>query len=200
VDFDNDGWLDLFVVDKGDFQTGNNPNHLFWNLGDGTFRDVAEQVGVGGTDERSCNVAAWADFDRNGFLDVFTMNGAFGGNWPFDKGPNQLFRNEGNKNHWLQVELVGSQSNRQGIGAIVRLESGGRTQVRVRTDGAVGYCQDSSTMQFGLGNSTTVDSITIEWPSRITPVQVLTNVGIDQRLTVIEPKPAGMIYLPYIQK
>jgi hypothetical protein len=195
VDFDNDGWLDLFVVHKGDFQTGNGPNRLFWNKGDGTFQDVAALVEVTGTTERSCNVSAWADFDRNGFLDLFTMNGAWGGNWPFNKGPNQLFRNEGNANHWLQLELVGNLSNRSGIGAVVKLSAGGRTQVQTRTDGVKGYCQDGGPLQFGLGDSTVVDSIIIDWPSGVH--QVITNVAADQRLTVIEPM-LWSIYLPII--
>jgi hypothetical protein len=190
VDFDNDGWLDLFVVDKGTLQSGNGPNHLFRNNGDGTFEDVAALVGVTGTTEGGSNVSAWADFDRNGFLDLFTMNGAFGGGpwldkWPFDEGPNQLFRNEGNANHWLQLELVGRLSNRSGLGAVVSLSAGGRTQVQTRTDGLVAFCQDGGPQQFGLGDSTMVDSIVIDWPSGAS--QVLTDVSADQRLTVVEP-------------
>jgi hypothetical protein len=176
-------------VDKGDFETGNNPNYLFRNNGDGTFTDVAGDVGVAGTMEGSCNVSIWADYDQNGFLDLFTMNGAWGFNWPFDVGPNQLLRNEGNANHWLQVRLIGRQSNRWGLGAVVSLTAGGQTQVQTRNNGVQGYCQDGGPMQFGLGDSTLVDSITIDWPSGAH--QVLTDLSVDQRLTIVEPVAEG---------
>ncbi|MFB0534649.1 MAG: CRTAC1 family protein [Anaerolineae bacterium] len=196
VDSDNDGWLDLFVADKGNLAIGNPPNHLFRNNGDGTFQDVAALVGVEGTTEGGANVSAWADFDRDGFLDLFTQNGGFAGLWPFNEGgPNQLFRNQGNANHWLQLELVGMVSNRSGLGAVVRLSAGGRTQVQTHTDGVDAYSQNGDSLHFGLGGSTVVDSIVIDWPSGIH--QVLTDVPVDQQLTVIEPP--YMIFLPLIE-
>jgi PKD repeat protein len=189
IDFDNDGWLDLFVADQGTLQSGNGSNHLFHNSSDGTFEDVSALVGLEGTTEGGTNVSAWADYDRNGFLDLFVMNGGYGGNWygkwPFDKGPQQLFRNEGNTNHWLQLKLVGQISNRQGLGAIVRVAVGVRTWVQTHTDGSVAKCQDASSLHFGLGESTIVDSIVIDWPSGVH--QVLTDVSVDQYLTIEEP-------------
>jgi hypothetical protein len=205
VDFDNDGWLDLFVADQGNLQHGNGPNHLFHNKGDGTFEDVGPLVGIVGTTEGGTNVSAWADYDRNGFLDLFTENGGFGGQvigkWPFNKGPHQMLRNEGNSNHWLQLELVGKFSNREGLGAVVQVKAGGRTQIQTHTDGSVAKCQDGSSLHFGLGQSTLVDSIIIHWPSGIR--QILTDVAVDQQLTIIETQTnfdAKLLYFPVVVK
>jgi hypothetical protein len=190
--------LDLFVTDKGNLAIGNAPNHLFQNNGDGTFLDVTEQTGVAGTTVGSANVSTWADYDQDGFLDLFTQNGGFWGLWPFnDEEPNQFFHNQGTTNHWLQLELVGRVSNRSGLGAVVRLSAGGWTQVQVHTDGVDAHCQNGNSLHFGLGGSTVVDSIIIEWPFGIP--QVLTNVPADQRLTVIEP-PVLSTYLPFALK
>ena len=198
VDFDNDGWLDLFAVDRGNLEIGNPSNHLFRNSGDGTFQDVAALVGVEGTTEGGANVSAWADLDQDGFLDLFTQNGGFLGLWPFNEGgPNQLFRNEGNANHWIQLKLVGVFSNRSGLGAVVRLSAGGRTQVQIHTDGVDAYSQNGDSLHFGLGESTVVDSIVIDWPSGIH--QVLTDVPVDQQLTIVEPTSETYdVYLPLI--
>jgi hypothetical protein len=196
ADFDNDGWLDLFVVARGNVVIGNAPDRLFRNNGDGTFQDVGALVGVEGTTEGAGQVSAWADYDRNGFLDLFTMHCGHGGPVRTDCGPEQLFRNEGNANHWLQLGLVGKISNREGLGAIVRVSAGGRTQVRGHNDGVARYSQDGSVLHFGVGDSTVVDSIVIDWPSGIH--QVVTNVPVDQQLTVVEP--LHMIFLPLMLK
>jgi hypothetical protein len=195
VDFDNDGWLDLFVIHRGNVAIGNAPNWLFHNNGDGTFDNVAALVGVEGTNEGAGQGSAWADYDRNGFLDLFTLNCGYGGPVRTDCGPEQLFRNEGNGNHWLHLHLVGRVSNREGFGAIVRLTAGGRTLVRAHNDGVERYTQDADRLHFGLGANTMVDSIVIDWPSGIH--QVVTDVPADQELTVIEPH---KVYLPLIRK
>jgi hypothetical protein len=195
VDFDNDGWADLFAADKGNLKVSNPPNHLFRNNGDGTFTEVTIETGVQGTTEGGVNTSAWADVDGNGFLDLFTQNGGFGGLWPFDKGPNQLFINEGNTNHWLQLKLSGVSSNRSGLGAVVRLTTGGRTLILAHSDGKSAYSQDTNSLHFGLGDNEIVESIVIDWPSGIQ--QVLTNVPVDQIYTIIEPSP---IFLPLLTK
>ncbi|OGO68434.1 MAG: hypothetical protein A2Z49_08425 [Chloroflexi bacterium RBG_19FT_COMBO_56_12] len=184
VDFDNDGWMDLFAADKGDLQTGNAPDHLFHNNADGSFTDVAILVGAGGETEGSTNATAWADYDRDGFLDLFTMNGGFGAFWPFSKGPSQLLHNEGNSNHWLDINLVGVASNRSGLGAVVQLTAGGQTQVLTNTDGSVGYNQDGNPLHFGLGSATSIELIVVDWPSGIH--QELTDVPVDQFLVIVE--------------
>jgi hypothetical protein len=190
VDFDNDGWLDLFAVDRGNLAIGNPSNRLFHNNGDSTFEDVAEKVGVAGTSEGGANVSAWADFDRDGFLDLFTQNGGFSGLWPFaNPGPNQLFRNEGNGNHWLQITLESGFSNRRGLGAVVRVTAGARTQVQTATDGLDAHSQNGGPLQFGLGDNAVVESIVIEWPSGT--YQVRRSVPADRHLIIREPIVSG---------
>jgi hypothetical protein len=99
-----------------------------------------------------------------------------------NNGPAYLYRNDGgNKNHWLQVRLTGTKSNRDGIGAVVRM--GSQTQT---VHSGSSYCSASDlALTFGLGNDTTVPSIEIQWPSGAH--QKMTNVKADQRLTVQEP-------------
>ena len=197
VDFDNDGWSDLFVVDKGNMVIGNSPDRLFHNNGDGTFADVAAQVGVTGTLVGGGNVSAWADYDLDGFLDLFVQNGGFGGLWPFDTGPNQFFHNEGNANHWLDLQLVGRVSNRSGLGAVVHVTVGGRTQIMVFSDFVSAYNQNGNSLHFGLGESTQVERIIVNWPSGIN--QFLTNILSDQHLVIYEPS-TYMTLIPLIVK
>jgi hypothetical protein len=196
VDFDNDGWLDLFLADKGNLEMGNGPNLLFRNHADGTFEEVASQVGLEGTTEGGTNVSAWADVDGDGFLDLMTQNGGFGGVWPFNEGPNQFFRNSGNTNHWLELQLVGTSSNRSGIGALVYLTAGGRTVLQAHSDGVDVYSQNAGPLHFGLGNNTVVDSIFIHWPSGIR--QILTDVNVDEILVVVEEENARLVHLPIV--
>jgi enediyne biosynthesis protein E4 len=121
--------------------------------------------------------AAYGDFDQDGDLDVlFSTNG----------GPAYLYRNDGgNRNHWLQLKLIGSKSNRSAIGAVARVTSPGGTQSQTVHSGS-SYCSASDlAMTFGLANDTQASAIEIDWPSGTH--QKLTNVAAGQRLIVREP-------------
>jgi hypothetical protein len=121
--------------------------------------------------------AAYGDFDRDGDLDiVFTTN----------NGPAYLYRNDGgNRNRWLQLKLVGSKSNRNGIGAVARVTSAGGTQWQTVHSGS-SYCSASDlALTFGLGKDTSATSVEIEWPSGTK--QKLSNVAANQQLVVKEP-------------
>ena len=179
-DFDNDGDVDLYLVCTG--AAANAPNILLENIGAGNFRQVADAGGAAGTFAGIGDTVTVADFDRDGFLALFITNGD--GRLLFaENGPLQLFRNKGNKNHWVEIVLVGKKSNRDGIGARLVLDAGGTRQLREQNGGMHNIAQNDKTIHFGLGEKTTVDLLTIVWPSGIT--QTVRNLKAD-RIVVVE--------------
>ena len=182
-DFDNDGYLDLYVVNSGTDPVGKGPNFLYLNNHDETFTDVAAETGVEALVESRGRGAAWGDHDNDGFLDLFVTNGE--DNTDFNRGPQFLYRNQGNGNHWSKIKLVGTVSNRQGLGAKVTLQAGGMTQFR-EMNGADGhfYGQGSTPLHFGLGAATVINRFTVEWPSG--SIQRLRRVSADREITVTE--------------
>ncbi len=100
-------------------------------------------------------------------------------------GPHQLFRNQGNSNHWLEIDLEGTVSNRDGIGSRVELETGGIIQIREQTGGMHRITQNHQRLHFGLGSHRLADRITVTWPSGL--VQNLKNIKADQVLHITEP-------------
>ena len=180
-DFDNDMDVDLYLVCTG--PTANLPNILYENDGKGHFVQIPQAGGAEGSRQGRGNQVATADFDRDGFLDLFVTNGL--GHPPFsDEGPYQLFRNRGNDNHWLHIDLEGVVSNRDGIGAKVVLETDGIVQIRQQDGGMHSFSQDHTRIHFGLGPHRNVDQLTIFWPSGA--VQHLRNIQADQILIVKE--------------
>jgi hypothetical protein len=189
-DYDLDGWPDIFVADghlDSDIEliqkriSYRQPPHLFRNLGNGKFEEVTASAGAAFSAPRVARGAAYADIDNDGDLDLLvTTNG----------GPALLFRNDGgNRNHALRVKLRGTTSNRDGIGAVVRIENAGEKQWQMLRSGSSYLSQSELVLTFGLGEKTQVASARIEWPSGKT--DQLTNVAADQTITVEEGK--GMI-------
>src|SRR5882757_9700245 len=176
-DYDNDGNLDLYIVN---FIPRNLPNRLFRNNGDGTFTDMASAAGVGAKLEGNGKGSdvTFGDYDNDGFPDLIVDNGG-----SITVGTYILYHNNGNSNGWLKVVLRGTGSNLCGIGAKLRLVAGGKTQYREYT-GEHYMGQDYIPVHFGLGPATIVASLTITWPSGT--VQTLTNVAVNQTITVIE--------------
>ncbi len=179
-DFDNDADLDLFV---GGYD---GPNRLYSNDGAGSFTAIDTGVVVAGGNY--IMGSTWVDYDRDGWLDLFcARNNYFGGN-------NILFHNDGGTGNWLAVRLVGTTSNREGIGARVRAVAriAGRTvrQVREMTaqSGGGNSAQSPAIAHFGLGDAVVVDSLEVRWPAGT--VQSLTSVAANQYLTVTEPSAA----------
>jgi enediyne biosynthesis protein E4 len=165
TDFDNDGNKDLFVVNAGFIASGKQPNRLYLNE-NGVFKkydvpmDADERMGRG-------DAAVAADFNQDGLLDLFIVNGL--GSIPGNRGPYQLLLNTThNSNHWVAFRLIGAgknYTNRDAIGAKVKLTaSGGKQQWEYVLGGSGSACQDAThVLHFGLGSATQGDVI-IYWP------------------------------------
>ncbi len=179
-DFDNDMDLDLYLVCRS--QVNNTSNILYENLGNGTFQRVASAGGASGTSAGRGDSATVVDFDRDGFLDIFVTNGW--GHFLFSNGPYQLFRNQGNDNHWIEFDLQGVLSNRDAIGAKVFLTAGGKTQVREQSGGMHNESQNHQRIHFGLGQNTVIDKVVIHWPSG--QAQILANLVVEEIHTITE--------------
>ncbi|HEY6251380.1 MAG TPA: CRTAC1 family protein [Candidatus Angelobacter sp.] len=184
-DYDLDGRPDIFVANghiEDDIEKiqqrikFRQPPHLFHNLGHGKFEDVAAKMGPQFAAPRVARGAAFADIDNDGYLDLLVTTNA---------GSVALFRNAGGSNHGLRIKLIGSKSNRDGIGAIVRLKNGSDSQYQMLHSG--GYLSQSElVLTFGLGAATKADSVQIDWPSG--QVDHLTNINADQTISVEEGK------------
>jgi len=188
-DYNNDGWQDLLVVNGMTVEAAANvPDQLYMNNGDGTFTEAAALAGVQGPSEGSGDGAAWADFNRDGFLDLAVANGSGWATCKFTVvppcfGPAKLYRNTSNGNHWLQVRLH-ADADFFGYGSEVWATTGTLTQYRQMTDGAAGHSQNEQMVHFGLGSSTVVDTLVVRWPDG--SEEVLTNVPADQELVLTQ--------------
>jgi hypothetical protein len=175
-DYDNDGFLDLFVGNEGGPVGGPPPvvNFLYHNNGDGTFTKVTTGSPV---NEYSDSLGvAWVDYDNDGFLDLFAARGDARGNF--------LYHNNGNSNSWLAVNLIGTVSNRSAIGAKVRVKAfyRGASRWQLRQISGSGMQPRAN---FGLGDATNVDTLRVEWPSGL--VQEWHDLPVKQMLTLTEP-------------
>jgi enediyne biosynthesis protein E4 len=170
-DYDNDGFIDLFVTDVAA------KNALYHNNGDGSFTKIT--AGSPANDIGSSFGCSWGDYDNDGFLDLFVANR--------DSRNNFLYRNNDNSNAWLKVKLVGTQSNRSGIGAKLRVTAKirGNSIRQLRQISGGGFGQSTLLAHFGLGDATNIDTVRIEWPSGT--VQEFHDVEVKQFLTVTEP-------------
>jgi hypothetical protein len=184
-DYDLDGWLDILAA-NGHIEEEiarvqpkvqyRQPPLLFRNLGGRRFEDASGTVGRDFSRPIVARGAAYADYDRDGDLDVALST---------NHGPACLYRNDGgNRNAWLAVRTRGTKSNRDGIGAIVRVESAGGRQWQMVRSGSSYASQSDVTLTFGLGADTMVSSVEVEWPSGTR--DRLVNVRPRQLITVEE--------------
>lgn len=195
-DFDNDMDTDLYVVmgckpdrtDKAflDYGSSINPrNFLLLNDGTGIFLESVS-VGLNGPTIGAGSNANVVDYDNDGFLDVYLQNCE----WPAtadpadETGPCYLYRNEGNDNHWLEVDLVGTARTRDALGAKVFVTSGGITQLREQNGGQHNRGQNPQHLHFGLGSNETIDEIRVVWPNGRS--EKLAMVPSNQRITITE--------------
>ena len=180
-DFDNDMDIDLYIVRSS--SAGNLPNQLYENQGDGTFIEVPNAGGAEANTEGKGMSVTMGDYDLDGYLDLFVTNGR--GVYPYNNGPDQLYRNIGNGNNWLQVDLEGTISNRDGIGAkLLATTPDGKTQLRERNGGIHWAQQDQKRIHFGLAQNLKVSELVIYWPSGI--IQRLNDIPVNQVLHVVE--------------
>lgn len=187
ADFDNDMHVDLFVLASGDI--GLQENLLLLNDGRGHFKVVKGAGGVGGGSGVGDSVTS-VDFDGDGSIDLLVSSGGSMGRslgLPSDSGGYRLYRNVANVgkgNHWIEIDLEGTRSNRDGIGTIVRVTAGGVTQMRVQDGGMHHRSQNHSRLHFGLAKHAQIDTISVHWPSGV--VQTLKAVKANQLLRIRE--------------
>jgi enediyne biosynthesis protein E4 len=184
-DYDNDGWLDVYIA-NGVQGGGSRPDLLCRNNGDGTFTKVT--TGSPATEPGAGWGACLVDLNNDGFLDLVSFKHAAP-----DNTLQRYYRNNGNSNNWLNVKCVGTASPRSGTGTRVRVKATIRGQsvwqLRVIDPGGFANGQNF-TAHFGLGDATNVDVLRIEWTSG--QVQELQNVPAKQCLTVTEPARLAM--------
>ena len=162
-DLDGDGYLDVYLGTGYPDYDGLMPNVLYRNVGAREFLDVTTAARLGHLQKG--HGVAFGDLDRDGDLDLFEQMGGF---YPEDEAPNALYVNPGNGHGWLQVRLVGTRSNRDGIGARIRarLREGESTREIHRTVGTGGSFGSSPTLQFlGLGNAAELLELEVFWPT-----------------------------------
>jgi hypothetical protein len=187
LDYDNDGWKDLFIANGHVYSqiakrklhiSYKQPKVLYRNLGNGRFEDVSAKSGPAIGVEDLARGCAFGDLDNDGDVDIVVNN---------MDGPPTILRNDaGNKNNWIQIKCVGTQSNRSAIGARVRITVGGRSQIDEVMSGSSYYSHNDLRLHFGLGRAATVDLVDIAWPSGLK--ETLKNLSANRHYVVREGK------------
>jgi hypothetical protein len=165
IDYDNDGWLDLFIANGHVYPEIEQAspgtrykqvNSLFHNEGHGKFVETSKETGVADQEPHAARGVAFADFDNDGFVDVLVANNG---------DPPLLLHNGGNGNHFINFKLVGTKSNRDAMGARIRVVSGGISQIREIAGGGSYLSQSDLRATFGLAKNDVAQTVEINWPS-----------------------------------
>ncbi len=176
IDYDNDGDVDIFKINGELKHLYGHEDQLFENIGDGKFKDVSVKRGAYFKEEYVGRGACFGDYDNDGDIDAYIVNLNSEG---------ILLRNDhGNEKNWITLNLIGTESNRDGIGARVSLTAGGKTQIGVKKSTTGYLSQNDPRMHFGLGNADKIDEIVIKWPSG--NVQTLKDVQVNKIITITE--------------
>ena len=185
IDYDNDGWPDIVQANGAMVDNVNlyhslvsykEPLLMFHNLGKGRFEKVSDTLGSDFVKPIAGRGLATADFLNDGQVGVAVV---CRGDFP------ELLRNDGgNGNHWLEVLLIGTKSNRDGIGSVLKLTAGGSAHVEQAKGGTSYMSASDPRLHFGLGKNAKIDSLVIDWPSG--QVDKLTNVPVDSIIAVKE--------------
>lgn len=198
LDYDNDGWEDIVQVNGAMLDNiqlyhstvrYREPMLMYHNLGNGKFAKVSESLGPDFNRAIAGRGLAVADFDNDGDLDIVVTDR---GGYPV------LLRNDGgNANNWLSVRLIGTKSNRDGNGAMLRLTSEGLTQTRQSKGGMSYMSAQDPRIHFGLGKRAKIDSLEITWPSA--HVDKLTDLPINQIVAIKEGQGIVPIQFPKVR-
>lgn len=191
VDLDNDGWLDLFLVNGHVYpevqrlqtEAGYKQRKVVYrNLANGRFEDITERLGPPVTTPAAGRGAAFADVDNDGDIDVVVNN---------VHAEPDLFRLHSQTGaHWTTLKLIGTRSNRSAIGARVRLFDGAGVQVQEVRGGGSYYSQNDLRVHFGLGRSTAVERLEIRWPNGLQ--EEWKNLDADRIITLTEGSGTAM--------
>ncbi len=194
LDYDNDGWRDLFIANGHVLDnveryrpdvTYAEPKLMLRNTGGGILENVSDRLGPDLLRPRVSRGAAAGDFDNDGDLDLLVSNNGQTA---------QLLRNEGgNANHWVEILLIGTKSNRDGVGARLKLTAGDVVLYDQRKGGTSYQSAPDPRLHFGLGRKTKVDSLEILWPSGL--VTRLQDLPAGRIITVEEGK--GVVERPF---
>ncbi len=194
VDYDNDGWPDILQLNGAMLENVNlfhseifykEPMLMYRNVGKGHFEKVSESLGPDFIRPVAGRGLATADFDNDGDIDI-AVNSR-------DEVPELLRNDGGNANHWLTVQLIGTKSNRDGTGALLKLTAEGFTQTAQAMGGTSYMSASDPRIHFGLEKRARIDSLIITWPSGL--VEKLTNPPLDQIIAVKEG--VGIIPRPF---
>ncbi len=185
VDFDSDGDRDIYIAcgdlddnveQRKDTTAYELPNILMRNAGDGRFVDVSKESGHGMQVRRSSRGAAFDDLDNDGDIDVVVLNSR--------REPTVLRNDSPGRHHWVQVRLQGRKSNRNGVGAQVKVISGDLTQVDEVHSGRSYQSHFGMRLHFGLGKRDRVDRVEVRWIGG--GVDIVENVTVDQQIVITE--------------
>jgi hypothetical protein len=185
-DYDNDGFLDVFIanghtLDNIELFDANasyaQRNQLFANLGAGRFEEITDGLGPALAIVKVSRGASFGDYDNDGDIDIFVVNSVERAD---------LLRNDGGniQGNWLRVRTLGTTSNRDGIGARIRIRADGLSQIREIKSGSGLYGQNDPRAIFGLGKRTHIDLLEVRWPSGI--VDRIHDISTNQTLVVSE--------------